>query len=420
MAFKSEEAKAIKKEQDEVFERILKKAEARETINGMLKIKTSGDVWRGVVATPPGSGLEKILSSFNVESPIPLEIPLFTYLHFVSGYLLSKQVKMTGDVGTLYPDLWTIVLSESGAGKSFVHSAIAKGAPVKSEFPDCGSGAKFIEAFKEHNFGIWFQDEIAQKMKLIETPNSPVCEIKEYLLKAYSYDKIERSTIKGGTVTIENPCIGILGLNTPESFFKAISEESMLDGFAQRFSYVIAQNDPKRSTATDPYRHALFNKRKIEENAKEAFADLLNLKIHPIYYLDDEAETAFRSSFSFLYSQEIPESFFRRIMFKAFKYAMLYHIILLKETDHIDAEDIGWGARVCTLHLNDIDKLLSRNIDGQKNDSVYEKIKHVVGKAQKLNLKYKAEGTVMTYRMLQQGIAGGLTAEVAKLIMQML
>lgn len=201
--------------------------QARDTMRAMLAIGNAPQPWRGIIAVPPGSPMDRVLGAFHAETDIPLEIPFFAMLHFISGRLLAARTKIKGSTVECYADLWTVVLAPSGSGKTFAHNIIAKAAPVKSTFPECASGARFIEALQTHNFGLWFQDEIAQKIKQIESPTSPLADVKEYLLRAYGYDKIERST-KKETITIDEPCLGILGLNTAESFLKALSPESLL------------------------------------------------------------------------------------------------------------------------------------------------------------------------------------------------
>jgi len=387
-----------------------KSDETRGMITTMLNKKVSPEIWRGMMAVPPGSVLESVLEAFKMETDIPLELPFFTMLHFISGYLLSKRIKMTGKFGSIYPELWTIVLAESGTGKTFAHDQIAKHAPVKSEFPECNSGAKFIDAFQENNFGLWFQDEIAQKMKQIETPQSPLADVKEYLLKAYSNDKIERSTMKGGTITINEPCLGILGLNTPASFYKSVSPESLLDGFMQRFACVVAEADPDRDVKLTPEQYALYDAEALQKASKRAFDKLLKVELHSEYRLSREAEQAYIVSFGLLInSEDIPTSFFRRIMFRGFRYALLYHIILGKTSVDIDKEDIGWGARVAALHLSDYKKLFTR-------DDNFLALEKLITRTKDIKQHCQDEGIEFTHRYLQQRIGGKLKASGAKVL----
>lgn len=372
------------------------KNEARETVKAMLAVKPQADYWRGMIAVPPGSSLERVLVAFKRKTDIPLELPFFVMLHFVSGMLLAKQVKLKGRLGEFYPELWTIILADSGSGKTLSHDIIAKASPVKSQFPEPASGAKFIQSFLKHNFGLWFQDEIAQKMKQIDTIGTPLSDCKDYLLRAYSNSKIERAT-KAETITIEKPCLGILGLNTQKSFFDSISEESLLDGFMQRFGIIVAEPDPERNAFVNPEKYAFYDIDSLHKTVKSAFDNIAKTRIHQVYRVGDDAEEAFRASFSSLIREEFPLSYFRRVMFKSFRYALLYHIILGKEKDVIDAEDIGWGARVSALHLQDLKHLISKG-------SNFSTLQALVEKARKVKARIEANGEVPTARLISQGI----------------
>jgi len=69
-----------------------------------------------------------------------------------------------------------------------------------------------------------------------------------------------------------------------------------------------------------------------------------------------EFEDGFRRHFE--QHHAIPASFFRRVMWRVFKYAALYHVLLGKADARIDAEDVGWAMRVAVLHLTDARRLL--------------------------------------------------------------
>jgi len=386
------------------FYKFLRESEAaRETIRAMLAVRSAGVPWRGTMALPPGSPLDELLGVFYEETDIPLEIPFFAVMQYISGMLLARRVKVQGRAVSSYPDLWTIVLAPSGSGKTFAHQVMASGAPVQSSFPEVASGARFIEAFQKNNFGLWFQDEFAQKLKQIETPGSPMADIKDYLLRAYGYSRIERST-KKETITIDEPCLGILGLNTIESFLKALSAESLLDGFAARFAYVIAERDPARPMVDFP----LYNIDRLRGVSTSAFARMGQVSIPDAYAVGTVAEVAFKEGFSRLFNGELPEAFYRRIMFRAFKYAAIYHVILGKNAPELDAEDMGWAVRVCALHIQDM-----RTIAGRLG-----LLHEVIDNAQRAEKIYKRLGrrSLLTTRRIQQGVRGVKTADEARVI----
>lgn len=379
--------------------------EARETVASFLKLKENSDTWRGYLSTPPGSPLDEILRVFESETDIPLELPFFSTMFFLSGFLMSKNIKINFGGQDITPETWTIVLAPSGSGKTFASGVIEKAVPVKANFPDCGSGAKFIECQKEFDqngkAALWFQDEFAQKLKMIETPGSPLHDMKEYLLKTYSNSPIERTTKAGGTVRVEKPAMAILGMNTDEGFFRAVSAESMIDGFAQRFAYVIAERDPKRHFTDFPiYHHNILNP--VCENA---FKTIEATELHQLYSVPPSTEAAFVSAFKLLFDGDVPQSFHRRILFLAIKYSLLYHIILGKTTSVIDAQDMSWAVRLCKMHLNDAKKM----INGSCSD-----LSRMVATAEKLKARCEAEGKPFNARAVAQIVSGIKTAAEAK------
>ncbi|AVA36607.1 DUF3987 domain-containing protein [Cupriavidus metallidurans] len=311
----------------------------------------------------PGSPLEMVLHAFQAETDIPLELPFFAMLFYVSGYLLAQGVKVEFGGRLRSLETWTILLAPSGAGKSFTSSLIGRHAPVEAEFPECVSGAAFFQAMQDHEQKgkpkLWFQDEFAQKLALIETAGSPLAPAKEYLLRAYDGNPIEYTTKgRNGTPqveTVSDPRMAVLGVNTDEGFYKKISPESLVDGFAQRFAYVVAAKDPTRPMIDFP----IYDEKKLDAAAEAAFARVQSVPLHPVYRIGAEGEAAFRKLFRELFDGDVPESFYRRAMFLAVKYAAIYHILQGKANDEIDANDFGWAARLLAMHLSDAKKMLA-------------------------------------------------------------
>ena len=411
MAYQPQGVKSFEAEDEMELVKLLQRSQqAREMIQAMLAIGPSKKTWRGLHLLPPGSRFERAVMAFQ-DTDIPYEIPYFAILHYVSATLLARKTKIVGSIGECYPDLWTIVLADSGSGKTFAHSVVEDAAPVKSTIPDCAGAAAWIAEFANNNFGSWYQDEIAQKIKAIEAPQGPLADMKPYLLNAYSNAKIERVT-KGDSVLIETPVLGIFGLNTPESFYKAISAESMLDGFAQRFAIVIAEPDPDRLTIDNPKKYALFNKPALTSASKRFFDTFGKMKLHDQYTFGSEAEEAYREAFAQLMPSNPNLSFFRRALFRAIKYALVYHVILGKESSELDAEDIGWGARVADLHVADSGKLLrAKKPDGSQ--SGFAKLEEYVTKARAVKTRLESQGKEFNARTLQQNVRG-LNAALAR------
>lgn len=348
--------------------------------------KPNEDNWRGIIAVPPGSGLDHVIEAFKISTDVPLELPLFTYLHHVSGYLLKQGVTYgSASLGSGHiPFIWNIVLADSGAGKTFTVDKIAKYSAVKSNFPEVASGAKFFEEVKDKlendGFVLWFLDECAQFLKGCQQIGHPLFEVKNYLLKIYSQGLITRSTKKAGNLEIDKPVMSILGMNTIESFLKCIDEESMTDGFCQRFGYVIGKFDPERQPVDFP----IYDSKEMDTDLSKSFTDIDQLDLTGAEFVfKDDAELLFRLGFQKLFTGKVPVSFYRRNLFRSFSYAVIYHVLLGKTSKEIDTEDMAWGLRVTELHLNDMITILKK--DGL-ND-VQKKVKQAKEMAKRLEVK---------------------------------
>lgn len=392
-----------------IFEILAKSSEARETIKTMLKIRAQPDIWRGLIATPPSSLLSTVISAFRTNTDIPLEIPFFATLHFLAAHMLAKGITVEFVGQTVRPDLWTVVLASSGSGKTFATGVLEKFTGQEASFPEPASAAKFIEDLATHNNEMWVRDEFAQFLKALDQ-QPHMTEIRDYLLRVYDGKKVERNT-KKASVKVENPALCILGLSVLESFKDSVSPESMLDGFAQRFSYVIAKRDPARPAKDFP----IYDMRDCQDRIRKEWNEVVSHIVHTQYILGPEAEVAFRESFAMLLpaNEEVPTSFFRRIMFRGIRYALLYHVLLGKESPVIDASDMGWAGRICGLHIHDAAWLVGEH--GLPD------LERLCRKAEELRAKIlKEEDRAVTARDIVRGIHGIRNTAEARAILQMI
>ncbi|MFZ3017300.1 MAG: hypothetical protein WA056_02435 [Gallionella sp.] len=366
--------------------------------------------WRGATVIPKDSALEKVLDAFYNETDIPLELPLFSVFHYLSGYLVMNNVVIKSIVGTTYPEMWNICIADSGSSKTLSHSVIASCSPVKSTFKEPASGAGFIQCLEaEGGTALWFQDEVAQILKKID--GGVMNDVKDYLFKAYTNEKIERST-KNETITVDIPVLGIFGLNTPESLFKAFKPDSFLDGFMQRFGIIHAAPDPERDVRLNPMKYALYNIEALKAATANVF-DVLKSPIHSVYSIDDAGLLAFRVEFAQYMTPETNVSFYKRLTFRAFKYGLIYHILFGKTSSVIDKEDIEWAMRVVNLHLQDLQYVLKRDADMNTLSVILET-------ARKVQAKFLNSGKKFTHTDLQRGTRLITNAEQAKMIFGLL
>ncbi len=347
-----------------ILEGMSRSDEASSMIRLMLKAQGhQHGQWRGMLAVPPAGLASLIISEFRQKTNIPLEIPFFTLLSVISGLMLASGSVLETKMGEIKPDLWTVILASSGAGKTYSQKQVTSSVDLSNvEFNgNVVSSAAFVESLELRPRGLWIRDEFAQFLKSIESDGA-MAEMKDYMLRLYDNSKIERIT-KKEEISIEEPALTILGLTVAETFGKYVSAESMLDGFAQRFSYVKADTDPDRNFKDYPL--WTVNSKLFEKGWENVISCIKDR-----YYVDENIIIpAFSASFNALFNDKIPESFFRRIIWRSMKYAMIYHVLRCDNSDHLTSEDFGWAARVISLHVQDAVWLI-----GEHNISDLEKI----------------------------------------------
>lgn len=381
----------------------------REAIRATLSVNLNGQ-WPTLDACiPPGSILEDIRIAFEETTDIPSEIPVFATLHYLSALLLQKGARITFAGESVKPDIWSICLAESGAGKTYAQSKIADalGADV-TLFGDFASSAKFMEELRDRNNGLWLRDEFAQFLRSIEQ-QPHLQEAKDYLLRCYDGQRISRRT-KSDEITVDDPALTIFGSTVYSTFRNNVTEEMLLDGFAQRFAYIVAERDPKRAET------AIYRTAHKTEGIKAKWKAIAAKGMRNEYQVNDLGEKAFEEAFSVLIgrsnSASVPRSFFRRIMFRGVKYALLYHVLLGKSAPLLDAEDFGYAARVCALNLRDLRKVLD-----QFHMTEFQSL---VDKAQAFVVRKQSEKETVTPGKLVAGVRGIGNAPYARMILEYL
>lgn len=211
--------------------------------------------------------------------------------------------------------------------------------------------------------------------------------MKQYYLFCYDNQKLERRT-KRDITTIESPSMSILGFNVDETFSEYLTAEDILDGFAQRFSYIIAKKDPTRKITDYPDYDILT----IEKVIQEQWENFKKINVNDEYTISEKALESFRTGFKELYKIDIPDSYYRRALFKAVKYSLLYHIILKKDNTEIDEQDMEWALRLTFLHIKDGKELL-----GSKDISELEKILRTT---ERIQSDFNKKGKTLTPRDL--------------------
>lgn len=375
--------------------------EAAQNYAGAMNMVSQLDQlsWKGDSAVIPNSPLWEILEAFKAKTDLPLDLAYHSFMFYLSTYCMELGVEIEVDGQTVQPALWTVVLAPSGSGKSYSLSRLKKTSPVQATVTGFASAAKLIEMLSENEQAgrpnAIQVDEWGQVLRLIENPNSPLAEAKQYLLLAYDGDLLERKT-KQGTITVNRSFCSFLGLNVDETFIKILSPDSLLDGFAQRFAYVLAEKDPERKF----YKYARYNNKSIEEVIAEQWERIKSITIHKTYTYSPEALAAYDLEFEKIgriidETQEINVSFFRRIMQRTHALALMMHIINEDSSDIITKSDVLWAIRQTRLHIADAAKLIA--MKSPQTNNLMKKVKET---AKKLS----ENGKKVSGRTLQQNI----------------
>jgi hypothetical protein len=392
-----------------ILESMTKSEDSSAMIRLMLQASGQRDQWRGMLAVPPAGLAALVIGEFRQKTNIPLEIPFFTLLSVISGIMLRRGcVLQTETMGEIRPDIWTVILASSGAGKTYSQKQITGSVDLNDiEFNgNFVSSAAFVQALESKPAGLWIRDEFAQFLKAIESGDGPMGEMKDYMLRLYDNSKIERIT-KDGDVSVDEPALTILGLTVMETFGKYVSAESMLDGFAQRFSYVKAEADPERNFRDYPLWKV---NAKLFEGAWEKVLGCMKDR----YFVDEDIILpAFSESFNALFNDKIPESFFRRMIWRSTKYAMIYHVLRGDSSEWLTAEDFGWAARVISLHVQDAIWLIGEHSIGDLEKVIVSTEKAIARLRQK-------HGRMPTMREIVQGVSAIKTVSQARQIVELL
>ncbi len=331
-------------------------APTREMVRNVLGVVAAGKWPTLSECIPPGSVLELIDSAFYKRTDIPRELPFFTVLHYLSALLLQQGVEIDVNGKRTLPDFWTIALAPSGAGKTFTQSTIADalGGVVKL-FPESASAAMFVETLASNNRGLWLRDEFAQYLNMVNT-QTHMAQVKDFLLRAYDYTTIEHR-IKKESFVIEKPALTIFGTTPLATIKNYLTAESLVDGFAQRFAFVVAEKDERPPVS-------FYDLSAEMPGIQAAWLASAGAAFHKVYRVDSVGLAAYDEAFKLILQRSgsvgIEESFSRRIMWRSMKYAVLYHILLGKTDDVLHAEDMTYAARLAALNLRDLRRLLDQ------------------------------------------------------------
>lgn len=373
--------------------------EQKEILQAYANINYDSDylLAQAVIPTSRDTVLKQTVKNFQENSNIPVLLTVQFVMSLIAGYLLEKKIYAIKDgYSKVYPDIWAIVLAPSGAVKTtslrIIKEAFGFNPSISSGLE---SDAAYIEELKDKNYGMLVRDEFGQHLKEVQNGCGPMAKQRDYYLKTYDGDNLERKT-KKGTITVEKPRIVLLGMTVDETFYNIMTWESLTDGLAQRFNYTVANKDPEKKILD----WLDLDETKLRHKLPDYFEEIKALELHEQYEITDLAKEIIKSHFKGLFSryEAIPESFIRRLYWATYKYALIYHILLCKTSQEIDSEDINYACNYMSIHVKSLKNLL----DGIGFSDIEEDMKLIDNAVQKLKQAGKRVDINSVVRLLMK------------------
>jgi hypothetical protein len=340
--------------------------------------------------------LSMLFHRFYSNSDIPLTLPVFSMLAFISGWLVKNKTSYLVPLDPKPKELatWVMALAPSGAAKTLSSGVIEESIPrehgtnepvIKTNFNKPNGPAAFVQnlAGLENGRGLWIQDEASQMLQQIETFNSPMSQVREHLLNMKDNKKIVWQNSKMKTET-ENIAITTLFINTIDGMARTISEDSFRDGIVRRYQFAMASNDDRKMT--DFTRYDLS--KVIDDTVKNELEEVFNQDVYEKRYTFNKFATAlFDKMFVIFWERQYEkwlvgcENIYRTHLMESWKYAIFHHIIHKKSGTVIDEESMEWGLKVVMFLLNSFRAFVLYRVKSNKDfnlDKAKSKMENII------------------------------------------
>lgn len=322
--------------------------------------------------------LSMLFHKFYIHTDIPVALPIFSLLSFVSAWLVKENCRyqLPGTLEELDLNTWIILLAPTGCAKTLSVAQIQKLIPRDSNDQpiirpniDRPNGPvaliKQLTDLSDDNGigrGFWVLDEAAQMLKQVESPGSPMSEIKEYLLKIKDKTIIERHSAKNNYI-VNSFTMTQFFINTISSMVYSISRESLSDGLFRRYQVAIAQRDQRDFTDYPLYRLEKIADQALKNKAEKIFTQDI---IDNLYVFNVSCERVYKTAFKAVWKREFlgkvleeeMSSYYRTYMMEAWKYAVFHHVTNNQSGTNIDTKSMEFGVKVAIFLLRSVYKFL--------------------------------------------------------------
>jgi Protein of unknown function (DUF3987) len=152
---------------------------------------------------------------------------------------LGNRVWCDGWARPIYPNLWIVVIAQSGFGKSvpldMSEALVRKAGLEASVLPDSFSQEALYTMLSQQPSGIFFLQEFSAFLGSLQRNYNEGSV--PWLTKIFDVPETDTRVLRSERITLRKPCITILGASSPEWFAESYKASLLGGGFLARFLF---------------------------------------------------------------------------------------------------------------------------------------------------------------------------------------
>jgi len=349
----------IKKRDNDAQQVVRLYAALEEHIKELRKMREAG-AGETLSRCRAGSVLEDTVQLFWDKTDLPLALPYWFTLGTLGGIITQRGVQIQYGEQVIDPNLWVLLLAESGMGKTWTLERIKKLAGDGSVIINqAGYRTKpamvaDLERYPEMAKSVLCIDEMAQTIKLFRKETG--ADLKEALLMSYD-GHLEHTTKKDGRVQIDNIALTILAATVLSTFTRTVTAEDMMDGFLQRFLLVKAHGE--RNMKNWPYEIQGEDTTRIQRKFRDWEQRISGLRE---FHLTPPARDLWVTWYQRHFPEDL-ESYYKRYLWATLKLSAIYHTLGPEISGRINTDDMGYAIRALDTALESLYDIMDRSMN---------------------------------------------------------
>lgn len=333
-------------------------------INAAKEIINERERLEALKYCPRGSVLEQAVLLTQEGTDCPPSLSLFGMMAALGAILSQEGFHLRFQDGQIvYPNPWIISLAPSGTGKTFTQSQIVRpligNEPIT--VPETITPAAYLQFFladgdielsNRRARAFFARDEAGEWFRSLNTLAGQ--ELRDYVLRSYDGGTLKKRTKTDGHVETLPISLTLLGTAVDNSFFRQVTADDFTNGLMQRFQFVLSHDVPpcvrprygwpagRREAAADRFRGEWQS---ILQMRRELTCNQQALNSYDRWFLD-----------RFPHDDPEKKSYFRRIGWASFKYAIIYSV--LAGSNVIDQNSMDLALKLADRHLIDLERCM--------------------------------------------------------------